>query len=278
MAIVAAERYNRPERTRRLEFAAADLAQRTRGTVPDYSYGVGQLRLSHAREALRTELGDAPLGDADVLALLRDDCQNVRLVARHVAMLVERSSNAASVDAVVRSVARDYGGVRTPSVHGLMYEDAVAGAYALLNPPTFAEEMPVPDSAVALPATHVVWCATFANGSVTPQLDTTFHREGDSSSYGPGSPEVAGPLPRRHRTREREPAPARDGPRAYVATLRERRHEQLAAALERAGVPRAAVSREDDARVATCGAEHRGRDAIALVTLKLGTDPQPLRR
>jgi hypothetical protein len=138
--------------------------------------------------------------------------------------------------------------------------------------------MPVPDSAVALPATHVVWCATFANGSVTPQLDTTFHREGDSSSYGPGSPEVAGPL-RAGTARVSVSLLQREtGPRAYVATLRERRHEQLAAALERAGVPRAAVSREDDARVATCGAEHRGRDAIALVTLKLGTDPPPLRR
>ncbi|WP_141704050.1 hypothetical protein, partial [Methylobrevis pamukkalensis] len=53
VAILAAERYNRPALMRQAEDRMADLSLAVTGRMPDYSVGIGQIRLSTAARVLK---------------------------------------------------------------------------------------------------------------------------------------------------------------------------------------------------------------------------------
>ena len=132
LAVTAAERYNRDAFQRRVEGALARAALAAGRPLPDYSYGLGQLRASTARRLIGAELRGYDLSDRDLLGILTNDCQNLRLTGEYVQELVDANVRAGGVDAVIDRVAAAYNGSTLETVHGLRYQDAVRGAYHLL--------------------------------------------------------------------------------------------------------------------------------------------------
>jgi hypothetical protein len=212
IALVAAERYNRNSFNRALEGRVARLSLGIRGTLPDYTYGVAQIRASTARRLVRSELGGYALKDGDLLALLLNDCQNLRLAGRYVRQLVLRYHDAGDVDGVIARVAAHYNGMATPTLNGLLYTDAVIGAYHLIAKDVPGEE----PGAGGGPAS---FCIHFALGG----------GEGDTSTVRAGVAD---------RLRGRSPVPtdtvqitvtSQDpGPAAYVQRLDRERREWIA--------------------------------------------------
>lgn len=89
-AIVAAEVYNRPASRRALETSLAQMLRSLTGLWPDWSYGMGQIRLSTAREAIAgadarvsawfgADVAVAPPDD-EIMQSLLDLCENLAMV------------------------------------------------------------------------------------------------------------------------------------------------------------------------------------------------------
>lgn len=130
-AILAAEGYARPAWRRSLESSTASLIQGVTGTLPDWSYGLGQIRLSTAQtslERLQSEAERILQRDLDLttdpLALfhaLQDRCQNSLMVEILLTQIAE-------IDQTPQEVAALYRGGRSwptlPSV--VSYERLVA--------------------------------------------------------------------------------------------------------------------------------------------------------
>ena len=193
-SIAAAERYNRGDLERGAELAVAGLGLRWRGRVPSLSLGVAQIRPELARTILAKQLEGAALPEQDLLTMLRDPCQNVRLAAFHLADLVARDSTATDEQEAVVDVALDFNGAASETGHGLRYADAVAGAYGLLTPYGYEGEGNEEEGAVdtlargagrAIDATTVraIRCLAFAFGGAAPDSSPGGWRavpEGDS--------------------------------------------------------------------------------------------------
>ena len=88
-ALVAIESYARPEWWRRIEISVAHLVHDLTGYFPDWTYGIGQIRLKTARGAMRAavdrittvfgaEAGGLP-SDEVLFDLLKNDCDNTRI-------------------------------------------------------------------------------------------------------------------------------------------------------------------------------------------------------
>lgn len=164
MAIVAAEKYNRPPLQRRLEAWFAALWLPFRGTLSEFSLGLAQLRPATARRLLQEELGQFELSDRDLLALLMNDCHNIRLAAKYIEALCHQFASADSIDELIARVARTYSGAVTPTIQGLRYVDAVTGAYHLLQQDS-TEESPEDTSNQE----KVAACVPFEMGSITAE-------------------------------------------------------------------------------------------------------------
>jgi len=130
-AILAAEGYARPAWRRDLEVALAGVVQSVSGTLPDYSLGLGQVRISTAQAALAQldraamdRLGlslSLPTDAAKVHRLLLDACGNQQMTEIVVMGLLP-------LDAPMEEVAAAYRGGRSwPVLPGVMtYESLVA--------------------------------------------------------------------------------------------------------------------------------------------------------
>ena len=194
----------RGARERALELRAAGTWLRVRGRLPDLSLGVAQLRPSTVRPALAAHMGGERLPDGELLALLADDCQNVRLAGLHVASLIGAAVAAtpdAPGDTIVARVARAYAGATSPAVNGLRHEDAVRGAYDLLvlyggfeptdgGAPRSAErEAAGAEAPRAVPSERTV-CVEFAMGEIAPYAHEGLSARLLGQDGGEGAPPV----------------------------------------------------------------------------------------
>ncbi|HYR10283.1 MAG TPA: hypothetical protein VEQ60_21085 [Longimicrobium sp.] len=132
-ALIAAEKYNRSSFQRRVEGWLARSTLRLRGRLPEYSYGLSQLRPSVARALLAPELGGDPLPDHELLALLTNTCHSARLAELYVDALAQRFAGSGTTEKVLERIIRAYNGASSETVHGMRYVDAVRGAYQLLT-------------------------------------------------------------------------------------------------------------------------------------------------
>ena len=273
-AIVASERYNRPPITRRFEIWIARMRLAVGGTLPDYSIGVAQVRPSRARALLDEELGSPPVSDNELLELLRNDCQNVRLAARYVDGIARRYQGLATAEDVAARTALIYSGGLSPSVHGLRYIDAVAGAYTLLvasgNGGAADLEGESPPSASDSGVTSR-GCFIFGIGSPVVTDSTLFHDVGPTDSsltrkrpaLAPGDAQVVVYL------WQSDP-----GPPSYVERLARRRRQDLLATLVRRGYrPQhiSFVTLTEWQNIFDCGREEVGQETSqAQVVVKGG--------
>jgi hypothetical protein len=166
IAIVAAEKYNRPSFQRQLEAWLAELLLWYRGKLPEFSFGLAQIRPATARHLLQEELGQFELSDHDLLALLMNNCHNVRIAAKYVEALCHQFVSVNSVNEIIAQVALTYSGVVTPTIQGLRYVDAVTGAYHLLEPQR-ADKI----TEDALDQGRVTTCISFGIGVVAAAQD-----------------------------------------------------------------------------------------------------------
>ena len=237
-AIVATEKYNRAPITRHFEAGLARIRLALDRRLPDYSLGAAQLRPSRARPLLVEELGGSPLSDEELLEVLRNDCQNVRLAGRYIADLVHRYQGLSTADDVVARTALAYSGGAITSVQGLRYVDAVAGAYALLNEVSYTEDDEAPlatnDSVITESG-----CVMFDIGAMIATDSLTLSRPVPKDSnqtrkrplLAPGESPVAVYL------WQGDP-----GPKSYIEHLGRRRGEWLLTSLVRRGYRRELIS------------------------------------
>jgi hypothetical protein len=134
LSIIAAEKYNRGTFSRKLEFFVARLNQILGGKVPDFTYGVAQMRLSHARDILRERGLDKGLSDYDIMEILEDDCASVAIASDFVSRSVvsaDRFSH--SPEEIIKKVAQEYNGSPSLASGTFLYTQAVTGAYNLIS-------------------------------------------------------------------------------------------------------------------------------------------------
>lgn len=132
VALLAAEKYNRSSFQRRMEGWLARLSLRLKNKLPEYTYGLAQLKPLTARRLLASEVGSDPLPDRELLALLTNTCHSARLAEFYVDSLARKFAGSGSTDQVLERIIRTYNGASSETVHGMRYLDAVRGAYQLL--------------------------------------------------------------------------------------------------------------------------------------------------
>jgi hypothetical protein len=130
-SILAAEIYARPAWRRNLEISVAMAVRSVTGRYPDWSYGIGQIRFSTARETIRKINANAALAlglrpyvapdDDTLFALLSEPCSNAQMVSAVIAADASAGDTAADV-------ARKYrGGREYPTIASVIsYEALVA--------------------------------------------------------------------------------------------------------------------------------------------------------
>jgi tetratricopeptide (TPR) repeat protein len=247
MAIVAAEKYNRGSFQRRMEGWIAGLSLRLRGRLPEFSYGLAQIRPATARALLEEELGGLALSNRDLRALLLEPCQNVRLAGRYVDRLSRRFADSDSVGAAVVRVAETYNGASSSTLHGLRYADAVAGAYALLVRDEYGEEVSGEGGAgeEGAEAEGAAACVTWKPGRVAAAEDTAALRALLGLAPGASAGERA--------SAKIYAVHGGPGPPAYIAGLAERRKAWLTDALAGIGFSRARISFDPAGSAGSCG-------------------------
>ena len=132
-AIFAAEKYNRSPFQRGLKQFVASIILKLTGKLPEYSFGLAQLRPSTARTLLQEELGGKNLSEKDLFEILTNDCLCVHLAAKHIEALSRRFASQNAKGDLIAKVAMAYNGSKEGSIQGLRYVDAVTGAYDLLK-------------------------------------------------------------------------------------------------------------------------------------------------
>ena len=239
IAIVAAEKYNRPPFQRQLEAWLAERLLPYQEQLSEFSFGLAQIRPAIARRLLQEELGQFELSDRDLLALLVNNCHNIRLAVQHVEALCHKFASANSIDEIIAQVALTYSGSVTATIHGLRYVDAVTGAYHLLGPQDTGEtpeSEPNPEKVTA--------CVPFGIGSVAAALDIVSLRDtlnSDQHKSGEGAQVTA---EERAKVAEvhiyfwhNDP-----GPKAYTARLAAQRRNSLVSKLVEIGYTRERIT------------------------------------
>lgn len=99
-AIILAEMYNRPQWVRSLEFDIALLAGQVMGQHPNWSFGVGQVKLKNASATLNKLIGrihpnlkknlKKKYDDVSILRALEDNCFNSLITEEFVKTIIER--------------------------------------------------------------------------------------------------------------------------------------------------------------------------------------------
>jgi len=165
-AIIGAEEYNRGAVQRRFEFIIAQAVWSVTGFVPNFTFGISQLRLSRARELLSARGFPSSLSDYDVLDILKDDCTVMSLSAQLITTLAANDESEGSdktVDELVTAVAVQYNGAQAVTESSFLYTEAVRGAYNLVAHPNENDEQGEGE-----PRTNnkIGFCITFARGEI----------------------------------------------------------------------------------------------------------------
>lgn len=258
IAIIAAEKYNRSPSQRSLKASFAERSLQFQGKLPEYSFGLAQIRPVTARRFLQQELGPKyELSDRDLLTLLMNDCQNVRLAGKYVEELCHQFASSISVDELIKQVALTYNGAVTPSIHGLRYVDAVIGAYYLLQRPDFESHIKSAENTVYV---------NFGIGAVTGEMDVN-KLEAKAGKNKVNIYFV-----------HRDP-----GPKAYVAQLAAQRRDWLIGKLEEIGYTRDRIAITELSSMVNMPESHRhlfddvegalGMSGAAVINITEGEAP-----
>jgi outer membrane protein OmpA-like peptidoglycan-associated protein len=198
------------------------------GKLAEFSLGLAQIRPATARHLLQRELGDFALSDRDLLALLMNDCHNIRLATKYIEALYHQFASAPSVDEIIAQVARSYSGAVTPSIQGLRYVDAVTGAYHLLGKPPHTDTTPQETFARG----QVTACIPFGMGAITAAEYVVSLRAILKPDQFTGAASATGMTVHLHLWHNDR------GPQAYVARLAAQRQEWLMRQLVEMGYTR----------------------------------------
>jgi hypothetical protein len=96
VSLVAVENYVRPSWLRNIEFLIAEISYYISGTVPDFSLGIAQIKLSTVRKINSGPFQDVKQtwNDYQLLKYLKDDCQNIKAAFEYIEYLTKEISNA----------------------------------------------------------------------------------------------------------------------------------------------------------------------------------------
>lgn len=167
LSIISAEMYNRDGIIRRAKFPVSDIYNAIFGKIPNFSYGVAQVKLETAKHILEKKF-DNKLIDNDILELLRNDCDNASIAEQYVKDIIDENAVVGTRDDAIDKVASVYVGAERNSEGSRLYIESVLGAYYLLRP----NDPATPETADA--AGNVQGCVGFSRGRDSGKFDPIF--------------------------------------------------------------------------------------------------------
>ena len=258
LSIISAEIYNRDWLTRSVKFALSRAYQDFRGTIPNFSYGTAQVKLSTAKVLLTKEFGNG-LTDKDIYQILENDCDNASLAGRYIANTLADQAPKNLEDAIAIA-ATTYVGGNHASEASRLYVEAVSGAYHLLQP----DQAPAADDESA--QNEQTFCVGFPRGAGIGTLDSSFT---DFVGKNPAALQVD--LSAMLWTAEKTPL-------VYRNDLVSARHQWLADALKRMGFDPAKITLTDIASSndldRVLSAPDRCDLSFAKITLNMPATPE----
>ncbi|MBO1350048.1 MAG: hypothetical protein EBE86_022930 [Hormoscilla sp. GUM202] len=121
LAVIAVENYGRPSQRRWLEEMLAKTNLLFTGKAPDYSLGVGQIKLSTARLVLQQKAVD----DSELLKMVLNPCKNIMLVHEYLSLLMRKLGLTKFDKAVVNVMLKEYNGQEEGNPENLTYQEVV---------------------------------------------------------------------------------------------------------------------------------------------------------
>jgi hypothetical protein len=142
LAIIAVENYGRPPFRRWLQEILARACLAVCGKVPDFSLGIGQVKLSTARMVLQLQAPGSAEADAKLLDLLLNPWENLRIVQGYLELLMEQNGfhNFNKPAAIV--ILKQYNGQVSSGQCNQIYQEVVweAFRYLALNEAIYDKE------------------------------------------------------------------------------------------------------------------------------------------
>jgi hypothetical protein len=136
-AIAAVENYGRPPLRRWIEQYLAKTSMALTGQVPDYSLGVGQLRLSTARDVIHQntpmKYGYTTYDDAKLLEIVLNPCENLKTVLDYLNLLMEKSGLTNFDKSAAEIILKHYNGQRSLGQINQTYREVVWEVFRILS-------------------------------------------------------------------------------------------------------------------------------------------------
>jgi hypothetical protein len=134
LAVVAVENYGRPLLRRWLEELLAKISLALLGRIPDYSLGVGQLKLSTARlvvDQKATRKQDDTLADSELLQLVVNPCENLGIVHGYLDLLMHKFGFSSFDKSAAMIILRHYNGQQSLKQESQIYQEVVWEVFSL---------------------------------------------------------------------------------------------------------------------------------------------------
>lgn len=134
IAILAAEKYNRNFFEQKTELIIGKLFLKFFGFLPDFSYGIAQVRPSTAKKVFFEEMGLKKIPDSKIIYLLENNKHNIIIAEKYISILYTKNRySSQNIDEKIKIIAKEYNGSNHKSISGLNYSEAVLGAYNILT-------------------------------------------------------------------------------------------------------------------------------------------------
>jgi hypothetical protein len=134
LSVIAVENYARPPFRRWLEEVVARANLQFLGEVPDYSFGVGQIKLSTARLVIQQGTTTKTVvvnNNRELLKLVLDPCENMRLASEYLNMLMKKSGFSHFTKKSAFAILRQYNGQQDLDQKNQIYQEVVWEVFLL---------------------------------------------------------------------------------------------------------------------------------------------------
>ncbi len=117
---------------RAVEFKIGKVWLRLFGSAPNFTYGVGQIRLSVAKRIF-ANIVDRHLSDIQMLELLEDPCENINIASQYIAEITDKVLSTKNLKDPIGNIASIYAGIVNEASDNFFYVASVRGVFELLG-------------------------------------------------------------------------------------------------------------------------------------------------
>jgi hypothetical protein len=134
LSVVAVENYVRPPLRRWVEEIVARTNFHLLGRIPDFSFGIGQVRLSTAKLLVQQGTAKKTLvtyDDKELLELILNPCENISLVNEYLSLLIKKSGFNHFDREAAFVILGQYNGQQESDQHNQIYQEVVWETFLL---------------------------------------------------------------------------------------------------------------------------------------------------